>query len=172
MAAVNSNSFAAAAAWLKRQVAVTRILKKPGDLFSFPLSTNGAHGYAQWLNDGTARVFLISSATAVPIEKICAAKVAFRVLVFKDTPGRYGWVKVGKGPVPDEYSAPQRYAKKDKISGAISVYFQGVETPASIEELKGLESAAVWVHPHIVERLEAQLAGRPSSFAKAIAIAT
>ena len=151
---------------------MTRISKNPGDLFSLPLSTGGSHGYAQWLNDGTARVFLISSATALPIEQIFAAKVAFRVLVFKDTPGRYGWVNIGKGPIPDEYSGPQRYAKRDKISGALSIYFQGVETPASMEDLHGLETVAVWAHPHIVERLEAQLAGRPSKFAKAIAVAT
>ena len=62
--------------------------------------------------------------------------------------------------------------KKDAISGALSMYFEGVEVPASSDELKGLETLAVWAHPHIVERLEAQLAGRASSFAQSVAVVT
>ena len=150
---------------------MARVLKRPGDIFQVPLSGD-RHGYAQWLPDGTARIFLVSTSTPLSISDICARDVAFRVIVFKDTPGRYGWIKVGKAEIPSGCSLPQRYAKKDRLSGALALYVEGVETPASTDELKGLETLAVWAHPHIVERLESQLAGRVSSFARSIAIAT
>ena len=150
---------------------MARIDKHPGDIFRIPLSGD-RYGYAQWLPDGTACIFLVSSSESLSISQVCASEIAFRVVVFKDTPGRYGWAKVGRAEVPSEYSLPQRYAKKDRISGALSMYFEGIEVPASPEELRGLETAAVWAHPHIVERLEAQLAGRVSSFAQSIAFAT
>lgn len=149
---------------------MARIIKKPGDLLRFPLSEAGHHGYCQWLADGTARVFLAATAEELTAAEILSLPVAFRVWIYKDTPGRYGWEKAGKADIPKEFSQPQRYAKKDTISGALSIYFEGVETPATAAEVKGLEIAAVWAHPHIVERLEARLAGRESMSMRSIQI--
>ncbi|OOG52975.1 hypothetical protein B0E48_16745 [Rhodanobacter sp. C03] len=63
-----------------------------------------------------------------------------------------------------------RYAKKDILTGKLSSYFQGAETPATKDQLSGLETLAVWAHPHIVERLEAQLEGRESKFLKSVSV--
>jgi hypothetical protein len=150
---------------------MARIVKKPGDVLKFPLSAAGRYGYCQWLPDGTARFFLFGSTQELAVEQILALPVAFRVVVFRDTPNRYGWSEVGKAAVPPEAAGPQRYAKKDAISGKLSVYFDGHEKPATPEEIVGLETLAVWAHPHIVERLEAQLEGRKSKFLKSIAAA-
>jgi len=147
-----------------------RIIKKPGDILKFPLSATGQHAYAQWLPDGTARFFLAACTSEVSVDEVVALPVAFRVVVFNDTPNRYGWAKIGKAAVPGECTRPQRYAKKDSLSGKLSLYFEGVETPATAAELRGLETAAVWAHPHIVERLEAQLEGRESKFLKTIEV--
>jgi hypothetical protein len=141
-----------------------RIIKKPGDILKFPLSADGHHGYAQWLPDATARIFLATCKEYLTVEEVLKLSVAFRVPVFNDTPNRYGWSKIGNGAIPDEYALPQRYAKKDCISGKRSIYYEGVETPATAEQLVGLETLAVWAHPHIVERLEAQIEGRESKF--------
>ncbi|WP_447741706.1 hypothetical protein [Pseudomonas laurentiana] len=149
---------------------MARIIKKPGDLLRFPLSEAGYHGYCQWLADGTARVFLAATAEGLTAVEILSLPVAFRVWIYRDTPGRYGWEKVGKAHIPEEFSQPQQYAKKDAISGALSIYFEGVETPATAAEIEGLETAAVWAHPHIVERLEALLAGRKSKAMRSVQI--
>ena len=141
-----------------------RIVKKPGDILRFPLSAPGMYSYAQWLPDGTALIFLTATASELLVASVVALPVAFRVVVFKDTPNRYGWSKVGKASVPDQYSQPQRYAKKDVLSGELTLYFQGSERPATAAQLQGLETLAVWAHPHIVERLEAQLDHRDSKF--------
>ncbi|WP_108094356.1 hypothetical protein [Pseudomonas sp. GV071] len=149
---------------------MARIVKKPGDLLIFPLSAEGKYGCCQWLADGTARFFLSASSQDFSPSEILALPVAFRVLVFRDTPNRYGWTKVGKGAMPDEFSSPQRYAKRNPISGAISIYFEGNETRATYAEVEGLETVAVWAHPHIVERLEAQLEGRESKFLRSVQV--
>jgi len=149
---------------------MARFTKKPGDIFSLPLS-DGTLAFAQWLPDGTARFFTITSQSALPIAQILSSPVAFRVIVFSDTPGRYNWAKLGKASVPAALSTPQHYAKKDSITGELSMYFQSVERPATLQELAGLETLAVWAHPHIVERLEAQLSGRESQFLKSVRVA-
>ena len=141
-----------------------RILTKSGDILRFPLTSPGKYSYAQWLPDGTALVFQISTAAELTVTEVVALPVAFRVAIFKDTPNRYGWSKIGKAPVPAQYSQPQQYAKRDILTGALSLYFQGSESPATVDELRGLETLAVWAHPHIVERLEAQIDRRESKF--------
>jgi hypothetical protein len=147
-----------------------RIIKKPGDVLKFPLSGKGQHAYAQWLPDATARIFLAACTTDLSVDQVLRLPVAFRVLVFRDTPNRYGWSKVGWAQVPVEFSQPMRYAKKDMLTGRLSSYFEGAETPATKDQLAGLETLAVWAHPHIVERLEAQIQGRESSFLRSVSV--
>jgi hypothetical protein len=148
---------------------MARIVKKPGNVVKYPLSS-GKHGYCQWLPDGTARFFLIESTQELLVEQVLSLSVAFRVVVFRDTPNRYGWSKIGKAPIPPEAASLQRYAKKDILSGRLSIILEGHEKPATPAEVAGLETWAVWAHPHIVERLEAQLEGRESKFLKSIAV--
>ena len=146
---------------------MSRLAKKPGDILTIPLA-RGRRGYAQWLPDGSARVFRLATKAELPIAEVTAAPTAFRVLVARPSPGQYGWSKIGKAPIPPNCAEPQRYAKKDIISGKLSIYYNGVESPATAMKVKGLETLAVWGHPHIVERLEAILAGRRSKFAEQI----
>jgi hypothetical protein len=149
---------------------MARIVKRPGDLLMLPLSKQGRHAYCQWLPDGTARFFLASCTTELKAEEIIALPAAFRVVVFNDTPNRYKWAKAGKAEIPAPYMRPQSYAKKDAITGKLSIYTEGNEIPATPEEVKGLETMAVWAHPHIVERLEAQLEGKESMFFRSISV--
>ncbi len=147
-----------------------RIVKRPGDIFRFPLTDPGQYGYCQWLADGTARVFLASVRDDLTPSQVLALPRAFRVLVFRDTPNQYGWSKAGKAEVPVDFQSSQTYAKRDALSGALSRYSNGIETPATTEELRGLETLAVWAHPHIVERLEAMLHGRESAYLRVIRV--
>jgi len=148
---------------------MARVTKKPGDLFKVPLPSGG-YGLAQWLPDGTARFFRKAFAQDESPPAFESLPIAFRVLVFRDTPGRYGWVKMGNLPVPQAFAAPQRYAKKEIGTGEINVYFEGELTPATSADVEGLETLAVWAHPHVVERLEALLEGRESTFEKSLRV--
>jgi len=150
---------------------MVRVIKKPGDIFKIPLN-DGSHAYAQWLSDDTARIFKAACKTDVEIDEIIKLPVAFRVCVYKDTPGRYGWVKIGKASIPNEYSEPQRYATKEIGTGELSIWdmAKDKEIPATRDDVQGLETLAVWAHPHIVERLEAELDGRESKYLKSISV--
>ena len=141
---------------------MARIVLRPGYIFRFP-TDGGQHGYCQWLPHDV-RIFLTSTSEELSPEEILRLPVAFRVVVFRDTPRLYGWQKVGVGPVPPDCAEPQTFAKQDPINKALSVYRAGEERPASHKEVVGLETLAVWAHPHIVERLLAQLAQKPSKF--------
>lgn len=147
-----------------------RLTKKPGDVFALPLS-EGRVGYAQWLPDDTARIFLAAHTAAASVQDVLALPVAFRVMVFKDTPGRYNWSKLGNAAIPATCLEPQQYAMKDQMTGRISVYFNGQITPADIEQVRGLETCAAWAHPHIAERLEAQLNGAVSAYLDTVRVA-
>ena len=146
---------------------MARLVKKPGDVFKMALSDT-QHGYAQWLPDETARVFSAALDRDLTIDEIAGLPVAFRVLVFKDTPNKYGWVKVGNSPVPSECANPQHYSKQDPITGAISIYFEGHERTATYKQAAALEVCAIWAHPHIVERLNSVIGGSESSFLNSI----
>ena len=153
---------------------MSRSVIKPGDVLQIPLSTEGTYGYAQWLLDGTARFFLYSG-PVLPVDQVTKLPPAFRVVVFKDTPRRYGWTKIGNTDIPGEFSQPQRYVMKDILTGELSIYHEpgdgAVEQwPATLQEVAGLETNAVWAHPHVVERLEAQLSGKPSLFLSGLSV--
>src|SRR5918999_5017800 len=111
-----------------------RLVKKPGDVFEVPLA-GGRHGYAQWLPDNTARFFKKATKSHLAVEQILDLPVAFRVIVARPVPGKYGWRKIGNAPIPAECVEPQRYAKKDIITGALRSYYKGVERPATAHEL-------------------------------------
>jgi hypothetical protein len=151
---------------------MTRIVKKPGYVFQFP-TADGAHGYCQWLPHD-ARIFAISTCKNLPLEDILLFPIAFRVPVFRDTPSRYGWKKVGSAPVPAEHEQRQVYAKQDAITKKLTIYRGETESrdeqPASYDEVKDLEVLAVWAHPHIVERLLASIAGVPSKFLESVRV--
>jgi hypothetical protein len=146
-----------------------RVFKRPGVLLKVPIG-NGRHFYAQWLADGTARFFALITSTDMAAEEIVKVPVAFRVLVAIPTISRYGWINVGAAEVPPEFSEPQRYAKADPISGVTSIYHNGSEQPATIDDLYGLETLAAWGHSHIVERMEAFMAGRTSKFEESLRV--
>ena len=122
---------------------MARVTKRPGDLFKVPL-TNGRYGLAQWLPDGTARFFCKAFAHDESPPPVDSLPIAFRVLVFRDTPGRYGWVKVCNLPVPQAFSAPQRYAKKEIGTGEINVYFEGELTPATYADVESEGADRGW----------------------------
>ena len=78
----------------------------------------------------------------------------FTVGIYKDVLASGKWPVVGHAdPNNPEDDWPPAYCVRDKITGRTSLYQKGVMRPASEEECKGLETAAVWDAHHIVERI-------------------
>ena len=151
---------------------MARVTTKPGDLFRFPTG-DGSYGYCQWLPHDV-RFFAASTRENLAPHVVIALPVAFRVPVFRDTPSRYGWQKIGSAPVPRDCEEPQVYVKQDSITKKITVYRGEVESrdekAATQDEIARLETLAVWAHPHIVERLLAVVAGVPSKFLESVRV--
>jgi Immunity protein 26 len=53
----------------------------------------------------------------------------------------------------DEWPPP--YSVTDRVSGAAQIYRNGVMRPATADQVRGLEPAAVWDLQHLLERLAA-----------------
>lgn len=151
---------------------MARIVKKPGDVFAFPTEGRN-HGYCQWLPHDV-RFFATSTAEELSLDAILALPVAFRIWVFSDTPSRYDWRKVGTAPVPKDCEHPRVYVKQDPITKKITAYRDELESrdelPATADEIAHCETAAVWAHPHIVERLLTVLAGVPSKVVESLRV--
>jgi hypothetical protein len=133
------------------RIEMARIVKKAGDMFKFSLS-DGRYAYAQWLDDGTVRVFKGAFVDELSIDEIAAYPIAFRVSVFKDTPRKYDWVKIGKAEIPLKYSKPVRYYYKQVIGSddfEIVDMEAGGQVPATASEVEGLEQWAVWAGHNI-----------------------
>ena len=143
-------------------------MKKPGYVFKFP-TENCEHGYCQWLPH-LVKFFLTSTSRELSIDEIFELPEAFSILVYNDTPGQFGWERVGKADFPDKYLEKDWMAVQDSISGAFSKIRGHEMIPATYEEVKDLEVCAAWSHDHIVERLLAQIHGRPSDFLGAVAL--
>ena len=58
-----------------------------------------------------------------------------------------------------------RFFKKDRIAKKLSIYDDDdIEHPATLEEIEGLECAAVWEPQHVVDRLNDHFEGRPNKW--------
>lgn len=63
---------------------------------------------------------------------------------------------------------PVKFYKQDPTTKKLFIYEKGKQQPASREEIKELEYAAVWELEHILERLNAELEGKESKWKKMI----
>lgn len=140
-----------------------RLIKEPGYLFKFPMS-KGRHGYAQWLEHGSAIIFKGSFSRDLCELEVIELPFAFRVTVYQDTPSKYGWVKVGKADIQEEFRGYPITAQRAIGTGDLFICDEHGARPATIEEVRGLEPQAVWNHIHIVERLEALINGNESKY--------
>ena len=122
-----------------------------GDIVQIPLPSGG-HAYGRVLRDASIGVYRTTS--AAPDEPPADSDYMFVVGVYEDVFASGKWPVVGHadfGNPEDEWPPP--YCVKDKITGRMSRYHKGQLWPASEDECRGLEPAAVWDAHHVVERI-------------------
>lgn len=96
------------------------------------------------------------------MDEIVNRPVLFRIWVMNHAFWNDRWEVVGSAPVETSLLEEPKFAKVDQISGATSIYYIDKEIPASKEEFKGLERAAVWEPEHVESRLDDHFANRPN----------
>jgi len=96
-----------------------------------------------------------------------ALRVLFRLWVHRDayTTGR--WRKIANMPISKELSqSVPRF--KQYSSGQLARYQDEAESPATPDECKGLESAAVWEPIQVEERIQDVRDGRTNRIVEAL----
>ncbi|WBY08217.1 Imm26 family immunity protein [Sphingomonas sp. 7/4-4] len=94
--------------------------------------------------------------------------IAFSIMVMNSaiTSGR--WEVIYSSEIPDQLKSIPKFCKKDQVTGELSIYHEIVELaphyerPASLEECKELEVAAVWEAEHVEDRLLDHFLGKPN----------
>ena len=136
---------------------MSRIIIKPGNVYSIPLD-DGRFAYAQALDSTEFAFFDVATVKELSADEAISHPLMFRIWVHKSS--LKTWNKLGKATISETLSKQIPRFKQDALNGKLSIYLNGQETPASLEEVKGLGCAAVWEGPHIVSRISDHLAGR------------
>ena len=134
---------------------------KKGDVLAFKIE-NGNYCYAQALEEPEFAFFSLESAEPNEAASAIESDVIFRLWVHKSAPKK--WVKCSAHQIAEHLCGPVPRFKQSPISGKLSIYIAGQESPATYEQVQGLECAAVWEHEHIVSRVSDQLAGKTNKW--------
>jgi hypothetical protein len=108
------------------------------------------------------------------IDDICSLPIAFKIWVMNYAITRGLWEVIGCKPLEVELNVPPKFFKQDAISGKLSIYqpthslAPSSERPATFDEVKGLESAAVWDPQHVEDRLRDHFAHRPNRWVESL----
>lgn len=117
---------------------------------------NEYYAYAQILFNACYTFFDYKSTTQLTNFTVLErAPVLFIIAVYNDVVTQGHWIKVGKMPIRDDYKTlPMKYIK-DMVDGGFSLYNPntGEISPATKEQCKGLEVAAVWEADAVEERI-------------------
>ena len=97
-------------------------------------------------------------------KKIASLDILFKVWCHKSV--RSIMEKVEYKELEPKLKEPVKFYKKDLITKKLFIYENNKQYPATREQIKNLECAAVWEKEHILERLNAELEGKESKYKK------
>jgi hypothetical protein len=140
-----------------------RTIIKPGNVYSVPLDC-GKYGYAQALEFPEFAFFNVATENELSAQDVVTYPVMFRIWVHKSSVSE--WNKIGKVQINSALSEQVPRFKQDAINGKLSIYINAQEKPASFNEVKGLECAAIWESSHILSRICDHLAGKENKWVK------
>ncbi len=143
-----------------------------GAIVEIDLGDN-TYSYAQLLDGGSAFFDLRTSEKIKNVKELAGAKVIFILRVYDDviTSGR--WKKIGKLPIREELEVlPMKFMQDELNPNSFELYNPntGEITPATREECKGLECAAVWEAEHVEERIRDYYENRPNIWVEKMSI--
>lgn len=134
-----------------------RILRKTGDILKIDLG-NGFHNYACVSTDPCLIFYEGRFSSDLSIGEIANLQILYKLFVSNFAIKDGIWPIIGKiSLTKEQLTVPYMY-KKDRVSGALSIYHSdfaatNYEIPATLEDCKNLECAAVWDPNNIVDRL-------------------
>lgn len=127
------------------------IAKRMGDFLS--ISLDGQFGFGRIVRDGFFAAYDLMAPVIPPITQIAQSKVLFIVPVNYNEYATRRWKVVGHEPPEDFLMQPQKFKRKDPITGKVDIYYEDEFYPVTDEDLDKLEVAAAWSADNIEMRL-------------------
>ncbi len=139
-----------------------------GSIVQIDLGT-GELGFAQVLEPPLMAFFDLKATECMAPDEIIKAPIAFSVWVMKYAVSGGDWPVIGRAEVAEDLNERPAFYKRDRISGALYITYTGAEeVPATLDDVEGLECAAVWEPEHVVDRLNDYFAGRPNKWVESM----
>ncbi|MGW8566662.1 hypothetical protein [Isoptericola sp. NPDC055881] len=127
---------------------------EPGTVIQIALP-DGRYAYGRVLRDASV-AFYSSRSDRPGCPPIGAREYEFVVGVYEDVLRTEGVPAVGMDASADpDDEWPPPYSVRDVLTGRSRIYHRGKMEPATEEQVRDLEPAAVWDWHHLVERLMA-----------------
>jgi hypothetical protein len=141
-----------------------RQIGKIGDVIQFKLP-NGRYAYGR-LYSGIGVAIYRRRSDCPRNPPIGSRDFLFHVFMYRSVITNCVTPIVGHDPFlkGEDVESPRMYIK-DMISGKFEIYHKGKSVPATRQQCKGLERAAVWDYHHIVDRI---MKGKRSKYLKSM----
>lgn len=113
---------------------------------------------------------------APPPKALLDTPIAFQLMVMNHAITQARWPVVGRAPIPNRLQTPPPFCKQDEITGRLSIYHEierlapNYEREATLDECRGLETAAVWDPEHVEDRIRDHFIGRPNIWVEQLRI--
>lgn len=142
--------------------------RRIGDILKIDLG-DGSLAFARVLEEPLIAFYDLRADVPIAVERIIQSPIAFKIWVMNYAVTSGEWPVIGHAPLDEDLKEEPRFFKKDAISGQLSIYWgNGCEKPATLEDIEGLECAAVWEPEHVVDRLRDHFAGRPNMWVESL----
>lgn len=137
----------------------------PGDIFQIS-GFSGKNVYGRVLPEAFVAIYSGVFDDEIEVSDLLSNDIIFKVPVmnYAITSGR--WKVVNHVELSPELLKPIKLFKRDRISKKLYIYERGEQRPATKEEVRNLECAAVWEPEHVEQRISDYLSGRENKTVK------
>lgn len=144
-----------------------KVKKKLGDFFSIPLS-NGSYSYGRVLKDPLMGFYNLNNSSISDWKEVEKHPILFKVWTHENAIESGKWKIIGNKNLSNDLLESPYFYKQDQLDNEITKYKDGKEYPCKLEDITGLECAAIWSTTHIEDRLIDFFNGRVNKWVEAL----
>ncbi len=138
-----------------------RASTRPGSVYCILLA-DGRYGYCVIIKKPYVVFMNCCSESPLSAESVLDCKPLFRIFIMNSSYRSEKWTLIGSVCLPKEWIKYPKFYRRDAIHQEQYFIYDretDLETPAQVEDCKGLEVWAVWSAVHVEPRLFDQLNG-------------
>ncbi|WP_165271732.1 Imm26 family immunity protein [Pelagerythrobacter rhizovicinus] len=143
----------------------------PGQIVEIALG-QGKKSYARVLKEPLFAFYdkIFDASDNPNTENVVQLPIAFKINVMNSSVTSGRWHIIGRIDLTPDLEKVPSFCKQDIVTGELFIYQEvpelapDYERPATAEECKGLEAAAVWDAEHVEDRLRDHFAGQPNEW--------